>query len=100
MSASLNYFHILFEIILATDIDDLSEQLSGERRQVQQVRCRPKSDPPSLPFFQIWGRTIRKLKGGGGRGWWEGVGGGWAGVVQKKYSRKGKLIEKKFMHAN
>ena len=93
MSASLNYFHILFEIILATDIDDLSEQLSGERRQVQQVRCRPKSDPPSLPFFQIWGRTIRKLKGGGGRG-------GGAGVVQKKYSLKGKLIEKKFMHAN
>ena len=33
------------------------------------------------------GRTIRKLMGG-------------AGEVQKKYSRKGKLNEKKFMHAN
>ena len=32
------------------------------------------------------GRTIRKLMGGG--------------EVQKKYSRKGKLNEKKFMHAN
>ena len=32
------------------------------------------------------GRTIRKFIGGGG--------------VQKKYSRKGKLNEKKFMHAN
>ena len=27
-------------------------------------------------------------------------GGGGAGEVQKKYSRKGKLNEKKFMHAN
>ena len=35
------------------------------------------------------GRTIRKLTG-------EGEG----GEVQKKYSRKGKLSEKKFMHAN
>ena len=34
------------------------------------------------------GRTIRKFMGGGG------------GEVQKKYSRKGKLKEKKFMHAN
>ena len=34
------------------------------------------------------GRTIRKLKGGRGKG-----------EVQKKYSRKGKLDEKKFMHA-
>ena len=33
------------------------------------------------------GRTIRKLMVG-------------AGEVQKKYSRKGKLNEKKFMHAN
>ena len=33
------------------------------------------------------GRTIRKLIGG-------------AGEVQKKYSRKGKLNEKKFVHAN
>ena len=33
-------------------------------------------------------RTIRKLMGGG------------AGEVQKKYLRKGKLNEKKFMHAN
>ena len=29
-----------------------------------------------------------------------GGGGGGAGEVQKKYSRKGKLNEKKFMHAN
>ena len=29
-----------------------------------------------------------------------GVGGGAAGEVQKKYSRKGKLNEKKFLHAN
>ena len=35
------------------------------------------------------GRTIRKLRGGGG-----------AGEVQKKNSRKGKLDEKKFLHAN
>ena len=32
-------------------------------------------------------------EGGGG-------GGGGAGEVQQKYSRKGKLNEKKFMHAN
>ena len=35
----------------------------------------------------IKGQTIRKLIGG-------------AGEVQKKYSRKAKLNEKKFMHAN
>ena len=35
------------------------------------------------------GRTIRKLMGGVG-----------AGEEQKKYSSKGKLNEKKFMHAN
>ena len=29
-----------------------------------------------------------------------GGGGGVEGEVQKKYSRKGKLNEKKFMHAN
>ena len=29
-----------------------------------------------------------------------GGGGGGMGEVQKKYSRKGKLNEKKFMHAN
>ena len=39
------------------------------------------------------GRTIRKLMGGG-------RGGGGAGGVQKKNWRKGKLNEKKFMHAN
>ena len=37
--------------------------------------------------INTWGRTIRKLIGG-------------AGEVQKKYSRKGKLNEKKFVHAN
>ena len=36
-----------------------------------------------------YGRTIRKVMGGGG-----------GGEVQKKYSRKGKLNEKKFMQAN
>ena len=35
------------------------------------------------------GRTIRKLMGGGGRA-----------KYKKKNSRKGKLNEKKFMHAN
>ena len=35
------------------------------------------------------GGTIRKL-----------MGGGVAGEVQKKYSRKAKLNEKKFVHAN
>ena len=38
------------------------------------------------------GQTIRKLIGGGG--------GGEAGEVQKKYSRKGKLNERKFMQAS
>ena len=37
------------------------------------------------------GRTIRKHMG---------VGGGGAGEVLKKFSRKGKLNKKKFMHAN
>ena len=37
----------------------------------------------------IKGRTIKKRIGGGG-----------GGAVQKKYSRKGKLNEKQFMHAN
>ena len=36
------------------------------------------------------GRTIRKLMGGGGG----------AGEVQKKYSRQGKLNDKKFLHTN
>ena len=38
--------------------------------------------------IKVW--TIRNLIGGGGG----------AGEVQKKYSRKGKLNDKKFMHAN
>ena len=51
----------------------------------------PKS--PSLEVLMgcnhfLKGRTIRKVKGGG------------ASEVQKKNSRKGKLNEKKFMHAN
>ena len=37
----------------------------------------------------IKGRTIRKLMGGGG-----------GRSAKKKHSRKGKLNEKKFMHAN
>ena len=37
----------------------------------------------------IKGRTIRELMGGGG-----------GGRSTKKYSRKGKLNEKKFMHAS
>ena len=41
------------------------------------------------------GRTIRKLMGGGGGG-----GGLGAAEVQKKYSRKRKLNEKKIMQAN
>ena len=32
--------------------------------------------------------------------WGGGGGGGGVGEVQKKYSHKGKLNEKKFMHAN
>ena len=40
------------------------------------------------------GQTIRKLIGGGGGG------GGETGEVQKKYSRKGKLNERKFMQAS
>ena len=36
------------------------------------------------------GTAIRKLRGGGGG----------AGKVEKNYSRKEKLNEKKFMHAN
>ena len=39
---------------------------------------------------------LENLLGGGGRG----GGGGGAGEVPKKYSQKGKLNEKKFMHAN
>ena len=42
--------------------------------------------------FRFGGRTIRKLIGGGG--------GGGAGEVEKKYSHKVKLNEKKFMPAN
>ena len=38
----------------------------------------------------IKGRTIRKLMGGGGG----------RSAKKKKHSRKGKLNEKKFMHAN
>ena len=41
-------------------------------------------------FDYFKGRTIRKVMGGGGVG---------AGEVQKKNSCKGKLSEKKFMHA-
>ena len=40
--------------------------------------------------FPYKGRTIRKLMGGGGG----------AGKVQKKNSRKGKFNEKKFLHAD
>ena len=39
----------------------------------------------------IKGRTIKKRIGGGGGG---------GGKEKKKYSRKGKLNEKQFMHAN
>ena len=39
---------------------------------------------------KLKGETIRKLMG---------VGGGGAGEVQKKYSRKGKLNEKKFLQS-
>ena len=39
------------------------------------------------------GRTIRKPIGGEG-------GGGWGGRSTKKYSPKGKLNGKKFMHGN
>ena len=39
-----------------------------------------------ITSFKV-GRAIRKFMAG-------------AGEVQKKYSRKGKLNEKKFMHAN
>ena len=56
--------------------------------------------PPSISLSAqevIEGWAIRKLIGGGG-----GVGGvgGGAGEVEKKYSRKAKLNEKKFLHAN
>ena len=64
-------FHFSFAYIVRPEISISVEFL-----------CCPASDPK--------GRTIRKLMGGG-RG---------AGEVQKKYSRKGKLNEKKFMHAN
>ena len=57
--------------------------------------------PPRLDSFNVdpgatllhEGRTIRKVMRGGG-------GGGGCGRSTKKYSRKGKLNEKKFMHAN
>ena len=42
------------------------------------------------------GRTIRKVMGRSGGG----GGGGGAGEGQKNYLRKGKLNEKKIMHAN
>ena len=41
--------------------------------------------------IQAKGQTIRKVKG---------VGGGGRAKYKKKYSRKGKLNEKKFMHPN
>ena len=65
-------FHFSFTYIVRPEISI----------SVEFLRC-PASDPK--------GRTIRKLMG---------VGGGGAGEIQKKYSRKGKLNEKKFMHAN
>jgi len=40
-------------------------------------------------YYPYKGRTVRKLMGGGG-----------SGRSTKKYSRKGKLKEKKFMHAH
>ena len=43
-----------------------------------------------LTIFELTVRTIRNPRGGGGG----------AGEVQKKYSYKGKLNEKKFLHAN
>ena len=63
-------FHFSFAYIVRPEISI----------SVEFLRC-PASDPK--------GRTIRKLMGVGG-----------AGEIQKKYSRKGKLNEKKFMHAN
>ena len=47
------------------------------------LSCRP------YLFMRLKGRTIRKLIGSGGG----------AGKVQKVYSRKGKLNEKKLLHA-
>ena len=46
------------------------------------------NDTKQIGIDDTKGRTIRKLIGGA------------AGEVQKKYSRKGKLDEKKIMHAN
>ena len=46
---------------------------------------------PPKTITQTLGRTIRKLMG---------VGEGGGREVPKKYSRRGKLNEKRFMHAN
>ena len=61
-------------------------------------------------FFYTWLKTrikgiikgiiqIAKAKDGPLENFW-GRGGGRGGEVQKKYSRKGKINEKKLMHAN
>ena len=71
----LNIFSVL-RLFGPRRIDGSRDQQTPEKANIQS----------SWPYK---GRTIRKRMGGGG-----------AGEVQKEYSRKGKLNEKKFMHAN
>ena len=62
---------------------------SGKALKVKPAVRRKFGIHREISTTSVKGRTIRKLMGGGG-----------AGEVQKKYSRKGKLNEKKFMHAS
>ena len=62
---------------------------SGKALKVKPAVRRKFGIHREISTTSVKGRTIRKLMGGGG-----------TGEVQKKYSRKGKLNEKKFMHAS
>ena len=64
--------------------------------------CRtPNRQPATISYFRLIGnwlkRRVRFIRDGPLENLW---GGGGAGEVQKKKSRKGKLNEKKFLHAN
>ena len=49
----LNWYNFFFNFYLASDIDDLNEQLNGERRQVQQVCSELCYTPKNVPRMPV-----------------------------------------------
>ena len=78
-------------------INEIEIKNNKGKKPTRLEELQPASRLPLWPLYNCTragtyeGRTIRKLMGGGGEG---------GGRSTEKYSCKGKLNEKKFMHAN